>query len=307
MSEYHVPVLYKEVLENLIINPDGIYVDCTLGGGGHSEGILKKLSDKGQLIALDQDEDAIKFAQKRLEEYGDKVKIYKENFRNLEAALYLAKVDKVDGILMDIGVSSEQLDNPERGFSYRYDAFLDMRMDQNQNLTAYRVINEYPEKRLSDIIYKYGEERKARQIANLIVKTRKEKEIKTTFELVDIIKKVVKGQNKHPAKRTFQAIRIEVNKELEVLRESIYTNINLLKKGGRLGIITFHSLEDRLVKNTFKELAKSCVCPPKFPKCVCGKEQQVKIITRKPIIATKEEVKDNRRAKPSKFRIVERV
>jgi len=307
MSEYHIPVLYEEVIENLVLNPDGVYVDCTLGGGGHSEGILKHLSEKGKLIAIDQDENAIKFAQKRLEKYGNKLEIYKENFSNIETVLYLAGCDKVDGILMDIGVSSEQLDNPERGFSYRYDAKLDMRMDVSSELTAYKVINEYDEKELSRIIYEYGEERAARRLAAYIVERRKEKPIETTFELVEVIRKVIKNKRKHPAKQTFQAIRIEVNKELEVLDKSIDSAVDCLKKGGRLGIITFHSLEDRMVKNKFKYLEKSCVCPPDFPMCVCEKVKKVKVITKKPIIPKENEKEKNRRSHSSKLRIAERV
>ncbi|OQY07503.1 MAG: 16S rRNA (cytosine(1402)-N(4))-methyltransferase [Fusobacteriia bacterium 4572_132] len=307
MSEYHIPVLYEEVIENLVLNPDGVYVDCTLGGGGHSEGILKHLSEKGKLIAIDQDVNAIKFAQKRLDEYGEKLEIYKENFSNIETVLYMAGYDKVDGILMDIGVSSEQLDNPERGFSYRYDAKLDMRMDVTKELTAYKVINEYEEKELSRIIYEYGEERAARRLAAYIVEKRKEKPIETTFELVDIIKKVIKNKKKHPAKQTFQAIRIEVNKELEVLDKAIESAVDSLKKGGRLGIITFHSLEDRMVKNKFKYLEKSCICPSDFPMCVCNKVKKIKIITKKPIVPKENERVENRRSHSSKLRIAERV
>lgn len=308
ISEYHIPVLYHECIDNLVINKDGVYLDCTLGGGGHSEGILKALSEKGRLISIDQDDQAIEFAKKRLEKYGSKWMVFKNNFENLDIVLYSAGVDKVDGILMDIGVSSTQLDDPSRGFSYRYDTKLDMRMNQNSKLSAYEVVNEYSEEELARIIYEYGEERNSRKIARFICEKRVEKPIETTGELVTIIKRAYPARaQKHPAKKTFQAIRIEVNRELEVLDRAIDKAIDALKVGGRLGIITFHSLEDRLVKNKFRDLATACKCPPGLPVCVCGGKAKVKLITRKPIIPNGEEIEFNNRAHSSKLRVVERL
>ncbi len=305
---YHIPVLYNETIENLVINPDGIYIDCTLGGGGHSEGILKKLSDKGRLVAIDQDEQAIAFSKKRLEKYSSKLTIVKNNFSNIDIVAYSCGVDKADGILMDIGVSSTQLDEAERGFSYRFDAPLDMRMDKSSKFSAYNLVNEYSEEEISKIIYEYGEERYARKIAKYIVEARKIKPIATTFELSDIVKRAAgPSKNKHPAKKTFQAIRIAVNRELDVLIEAIDKAVALLKKGGRLGIITFHSLEDRIVKQRFKELEKGCICPHDIPMCICGKKPLLKIITKKPLTAEKAELEDNNRAHSAKLRIVERV
>lgn len=308
VSEYHIPVLYKECIDNLVINKDGVYLDCTLGGGGHSEGILKALSDKGRLISIDQDDQAIEFAKKRLEKYKNKWQVFKNNFENLDMVLYLAGCDKVDGILMDIGVSSTQLDDPTRGFSYRYDTKLDMRMNQDSKLSAYEVVNEYSEDDLARIIFEYGEEKNGRKIARLICEARKEKPIETTGELVAIIKRAYSERaQKHPAKKTFQAIRIEVNRELEVLEKAIDKAVDSLKIGGRLGIITFHSLEDRLVKNKFRDLATACKCPPGLPICVCGGKAKVKLVTRKPIIPNDKEVEFNNRAHSSKLRVVERI
>ncbi len=236
---YHIPVLYRETIDNIVLNRDGVYMDCTLGGGGHSQGIVEALSDKGKLIAIDQDEQAIAFASKRLEKFGDKVKIFKNNFSNMDIVAYMAGVDKFDGIIMDIGVSSTQLDEAERGFSYRFDAPLDMRMDTQQKISAYNVVNEYSEEQLLKIIYEYGEERFARKIVKNIIDARKIKPVETTLELVDLIKKATGyGGKKHPAKKTFQAIRIEVNRELDVLIEAIDKGLKLLKKGGRLLIDT---------------------------------------------------------------------
>lgn len=307
MSDYHIPVLYTEVIENLITNKDGVYVDCTLGGGGHSKGILDNLDDKGRLICIDQDINAINAAKKRLKEFEGKFEIFKDNFENIESVLFMAGYDKVDGILMDIGVSSKQLDDPERGFSYRYDNKLDMRMNIEQKKSAYEVVNEYNEKELADIIYQYGEERHSRKIAAKICEVREKTKIKTTKELSDIIKSVVKSRSKHPAKKTFQAIRIEVNDELEILRKTIKIAMDLLKPKGRLAIITFHSLEDRIVKEEFKKEEKGCTCPPDFPTCVCGNEPKIKIINKKPITASREELLENRRAHSSKLRVVERL
>lgn len=312
--EYHIPVLYEATLEKLVTNKEGVYLDCTLGGGGHSEGILKTLGDGGKLISIDQDQQAIDFAKKRLEKYGSKWEVYKDNFENLDTVLYLAGYDKIDGILMDIGVSSTQLDDPERGFSFRYDTKLDMRMNKTAKISAYEVVNEYEEGELAKIIYEYGEEKASRRIARLIVEAREEKPIETTGELVDIIKAAVpfkrggKGKKqKHPATQTFQAIRIEVNRELEVLKTAIDKAVECLKPGGRLGIITFHSLEDRIVKNKFRELATNCVCPPELPICMCNNKAKVKLITRKPIAPTEEELKFNIRARSSKLRVIEKL
>ena len=307
-NDYHIPVLYYETLDNLVINPDGVYIDCTLGGGSHSEGILERLSDKGLLISIDQDSNAIEYSKKRLEKFGPKWKVFKGNFENINTIAYMAGVDKVDGILMDIGVSSKQLDDPERGFSYRYDVKLDMRMNIEQKISAYDVVNTYSEEQLSKIIFEYGEERYARKIAKLIVEERKSFPIEKTSDLIALIKRAYpERSSKHPAKKTFQAIRIEVNRELEVLENAISKAVELLKVGGRLAIITFHSLEDRIVKNKFKDLATACKCPKDIPICVCGGVKKFEIITKKPIIPVDDELKNNNRAHSSKLRILERI
>ena len=307
-NDYHIPVLYYETLDNLVINPDGVYIDCTLGGGSHSEGILERLSDKGLLISIDQDSNAIEYSKKRLEKFGPKWKVFKGNFENIDTIAYMAGVDKVDGILMDIGVSSKQLDDPERGFSYRYDVILDMRMNIEQKISAYDVVNTYSEEQLSKIIFEYGEERYARKIAKLIVEERKSFPIEKTSDLIAlIISAYPERSSKHPAKKTFQAIRIEVNRELEVLENAISKAVELLKVGGRLAIITFHSLEDRIVKNKFKDLATACKCPKDIPICVCGGVKKFEIITKKPIIPVDDELKNNNRAHSSKLRILERI
>ena len=307
-NDYHIPVLYYETLDNLVINPDGIYIDCTLGGGSHSEGILERLSDKGLLISIDQDTNAIEYSKKRLEKFGSKWKVFKGNFENIDTITYMAGIDKVDGILMDIGVSSKQLDDPDRGFSYRYDAKLDMRMNTDQKISAYDIVNTYSEEQLSKIIFEYGEERYARKIAKLIVEERKSFPIEKTSDLIALIKRAYpERSSKHPAKKTFQAIRIEVNRELEVLENAISKAVELLKVGGRLAIITFHSLEDRIVKNKFKDLATACKCPKDIPICVCGGVKKFEIITKKPIIPVDDELKNNNRAHSSKLRILERI
>ena len=307
-NDYHIPVLYYETLDNLVINPDGIYIDCTLGGGSHSEGILERLSDKGLLISIDQDINAIEYSKKRLEKFGSKWKVFKGNFENIDTIAYMAGVDKVDGILMDIGVSSKQLDDPKRGFSYRYDVKLDMRMNTEQKISAYDVVNTYSEEQLSKIIFEYGEERHARKIAKLIVEERKSSPIEKTSDLIALIKRAYPERaSKHPAKKTFQAIRIEVNRELEVLENAMSKAVELLKVGGRLAIITFHSLEDRIVKNKFKDLATACKCPKDIPICVCGGVKKFEIITKKPIIPIDDELKNNNRAHSSKLRILERI
>ena len=307
-NDYHIPVLYYETLDNLVINPDGIYIDCTLGGGSHSEGILERLSDKGLLISIDQDTNAIEYSKKRLEKFGSKWKVFKGNFENIDTIAYMAGVDKVDGILMDIGVSSKQLDDPKRGFSYRYDVKLDMRMNTEQKISAYDVVNTYSEEQLSKIIFEYGEERHARKIAKLIVEERKSSPIEKTSDLIALIKRAYPERaSKHPAKKTFQAIRIEVNRELEVLENAMSKAVELLKVGGRLAIITFHSLEDRIVKSKFKDLATACKCPKDIPICVCGGVKKFEIITKKPIIPIDDELKNNNRAHSSKLRILERI
>ena len=307
-NDYHTPVLYYETLDNLVINPDGIYIDCTLGGGSHSEGILERLSDKGLLISIDQDTNAIEYSKKRLEKFGSKWKVFKGNFENIDTIAYMVGVDKVDGILMDIGVSSKQLDDPDRGFSYRYDVKLDMRMNTEQKISAYDVVNTYSEEQLSKIIFEYGEERHARKIAKLIVEERKSSSIEKTSNLITLIKRAYPERaSKHPAKKTFQAIRIEVNRELEVLENAMSKAVELLKVGGRLAIITFHSLEDRIVKNKFKDLATACKCPKDIPICMCGGVKKFEIITKKPIIPINDELKNNNRAHSSKLRILERI
>ncbi|MGL4424769.1 MAG: 16S rRNA (cytosine(1402)-N(4))-methyltransferase RsmH [Cetobacterium sp.] len=307
-SEYHIPVLYYESLENLVIKKDGVYVDCTLGGGGHSEGILREIDDNGRLISIDQDDQAIEFAKKRLEKYGKKWSVFKNNFENIETVLYMAGVDKVTGILMDIGVSSTQLDDPERGFSYRYDTRLDMRMNRSSELSAYEVVNDYEEGKLVKIFFEYGEDRFARKVARLICQRREEKPIETTGELVDIIRKAYPPRSeKHPAKKVFQAIRIEVNRELEVLQNAITKCFESLEKGGRLGIITFHSLEDRIVKNMFRDLCTGCKCPIELPICVCNEKPKGKLVNRKPIISGKNELDFNNRAHSAKLRVIEKL
>ena len=305
--EYHKPVLFDEVMDNIITDEDAVYVDCTLGGGGHTEGILENSSDGSKVIAIDQDVEAINFARKRLEKYGNKLEIFQDNFRNIDTVIYLTGFEKVDRIFMDIGVSSNQLDNAKRGFSYRFEARLDMRMDSNLKISAYEVINNFSEKEIADIIYKYGEEPKSRKIAKKIVEFRKTKPIETTTELANIvIKSIGKSMKRHPAKRTFQAIRIFVNKELEILSETLDKAVKLLNKNGKLLVITFHSLEDRIVKEKFREYENPCTCPPDIPICVCGKQSLGKVITKKPIVAKELELAENNRAHSAKLRIFER-
>ena len=305
--DYHKPVLFDEVIENIVTNKEGVYLDCTLGGAGHTQGILENTSEKGVVIAIDQDDDAIEFAGKKLENYKERIKIFKDNFKNLDTVLYMAGYEEVSGILMDIGVSSYQLDDPERGFSYKYEAKLDMRMNKNAKISAYEVINEFSEQEIADILYKYGEEPKSRRIARKITEARKEKKIETTTELADIVIRAIgKSMKRHPAKRTFQAVRMYVNQELEVLEEALEKAVELLEDRGRLLVITFHSLEDRIVKNKFREFEKPCKCPPNIPICVCGKESLGKVITKKPIVAGELELNDNSRAHSAKLRVFER-
>ena len=310
MEVHHISVLLNECIEGLSIKENGIYVDGTLGGAGHSAEIVKRLTT-GRLIGIDQDTNAINAAEKRLEEYKDKVTLVHDNFSNIKAVFSQLGIEKADGFLLDIGVSSHQLDEAERGFSYMHDAPLDMRMNRDNSFSAYNVVNEYSEDELSEIIYKYGEERWSKRIAQFIVAERSKKPIETTFELVDVIKKAVpKGARKdgpHPAKRTFQAIRIEVNGELEILERTIDDMTELLNPGGRLCIITFHSLEDRIVKNAFRKQENPCTCPPEFPVCVCGKKKRANVITRKPILPSDEELEFNHRSRSAKLRILERV
>lgn len=311
MEFAHIPVLLKETIEGLNIKENGIYVDCTVGGAGHSLEIVKKLGKDGRLIAIDQDEDALLQATKVLEDYKDKVTFVKSNYAYLESILDSLDIDKVDGVLLDIGVSSYQLDEGERGFSYHQEAELDMRMDRENELSAKYVVNNYSKEDLELIFWNYGEEKWGKRIAEFIIEEREKKEIETTFELVEIIKKAipkkVRMAGKHPAKRVFQALRIEVNKELDVLETAIQSSIQRLNKDGRLAIITFHSLEDRIVKNNFNELARGCTCPVDFPVCVCNKKQEIKIITRKPLVATEDELKLNSRAKSAKLRICKKL
>lgn len=308
MGFHHVSVLLNECIENLEIKPDGIYVDGTMGGGGHSLEIVKKLTT-GKLIGIDQDENAQQAARERLKEHLDNVIFVRDNFSNIAQILDKLGIEKIDGMLLDIGVSSHQLDEAERGFSYQNDAPLDMRMDMQNPFSAYQVVNEYSAEELNRVIFQYGEERWAKRIAQFIVDERAKKPIESTGDLVEVIKKAVpKGARKdgpHPAKRTFQAIRIEVNKELDVLKEVIADAVPRLNEGGRLCIITFHSLEDRIVKEAFRTQENPCICPPQFPICMCGKVAQGKIITRKPILPSAEELEENPRARSAKLRVLE--
>lgn len=310
MEFNHVSVLLNECLEGLNIKENGIYVDGTLGGAGHSSEILKRLSKEGRLIGIDQDTNALKAAKERLKDYSN-VTFVHSNFSNIENVLNNLNIDGVDGILMDLGVSSYQLDEGERGFSYMKDAPLDMRMNRENDFSAYNVVNEYSEEDLYRIIRDYGEEKFAKRIASFIVENRQEKNIETTLELVEIIKNAIpakaRREGPHPAKRTFQAIRIEVNSELSILNKTIEDGVEKLNKGGRMAIITFHSLEDRIVKNKFRDLAVSCRCPKEFPVCVCGEKAKVKIISRKAIEPTKEEVEINPRSRSAKLRVIEKL
>ena len=307
----HIPVLYREIMEIMAPKAGETFVDCTLGGGGHSKGFLERTSPNGRLIGIDQDLEALEAAKENLAQFGERVSYIHSNYENLSEILVKEAPEGVDGILFDIGGSSHQLDDAERGFSYMHDAPLDMRMDQTKDFSAYEVANRYSEDELYRIIRDYGEENWAKRIAQFIVEKRKIKAIETTGELVDIIKaaipKKARMDGSHPAKRTFQAIRIEVNGELEVLEKTIEQAVKNLKKGGRLGIISFHSLEDRIVKEKFKYLAAKCICPPEMPICCCNKVAEVKILTKKPITAQNDELMSNSRAKSAKFRAVEKI
>ena len=305
----HKPVLLEECLTALNIKPDGIYVDGTLGRAGHSREIARRLTT-GRLICVDRDQAALDAAQVRLADCMERVTLVHGNFRQMPEILKQLEVPAVDGILLDLGVSSPQLDDPERGFSYQKDAPLDMRMDQRNALSAYEVVNDYSEENLSRILHEYGEERFARKIAHNICVSRQQAPIRTTGELIEIIKRSIPAKIRatggHPAKRTFQAIRIEVNQELTVLSESLDGMIDLLNDGGRLCVITFHSLEDRIVKNIFRKNEHPCTCPPEFPVCVCGKKSKGTVVTRKPILPGEEEMETNPRSKSAKLRVFER-
>jgi len=309
MSFNHVSVLLKECIEGLNIKPNGIYVDGTLGGGGHSFKILQLL-ENGKLIGIDQDTDALKAATERLKIFEDKFIPVHRNFSDIETVLDELGIKKIDGLLLDLGVSSFQLDEAERGFSYMNDGKLDMRMNQSDTFTAYDIVNTYSERKLTSIINEYGEENWANRIAKFIIEARTEKPIETTFELVEVIKKAIpaaaRKDGPHPAKRTFQAIRIEVNNELKIIEQTIEATVKRLNKGGRIAIITFHSLEDRIVKTAYKNLAQGCTCPPEFPVCICGGKPKVKIITKKPTLPSDEEVEMNPRARSAKLRVAEK-
>lgn len=306
----HKSVLLNETVDSLNIKPNGIYIDGTLGGGGHAYEVCKRLGEHGRFIGIDQDAEAIEAAGLRLAEFGDKVTIVRSNYVDIDNILKSLNISKVNGIMLDLGVSSHQLDTVERGFSYKENAPLDMRMDVRNPMTAKDIVNNYSEMELYRVIRDYGEDKFAKNIAKHIVNARKEKEIETTYELNDIIKAAIPMKMRvnggHPAKKTFQAIRIELNKELEVLNNSIDKMIDLLDDGGRFSIITFHSLEDRIVKTRFRNNENPCICPPDFPVCVCGKKSKGKVITRKPIVPSEQEIIENKRAKSSKLRVFER-
>ena len=306
----HKSVMFDECMTALNIKPDGIYVDGTAGGGGHSSGIASRLTT-GKLIAIDQDAAAIQAAGERLAPYGNNVILVRDNFENIAGVCASLGINKIDGVLLDLGVSSYQLDTADRGFSYNADAPLDMRMDKRKELSAYNVVNEYSAQQLKKIIYEYGEERFAPRIADLIVETRKDHKIETTGELVNVIKSAMPAKAKegghHPAKRTFQAIRIEVNNELGVIEPALRDAVGMLSPGGRIVVITFHSLEDRITKQTMTSLASGCTCPRNFPVCVCGNKPVVKIISNKPIVASAEELEDNPRSRSAKLRVAEKI
>lgn len=306
----HKPVLFDACMDALQIRPDGVYVDGTAGGGGHSSGIAQRLTS-GRLLAIDRDADAVKAAGERLSSFGERVRVVRANFSELADVCREEGVDAIDGLLLDLGVSSYQLDNAERGFSYQADAPLDMRMDERCTRSAYDVVNTYPEERLRQILYDYGEERYAPRIAQRIVRERQTEPIRTTGQLAVLIKAAIPAAARegghHPAKRSFQAIRIEVNGELDVIEPTIRTAAQLLRPGGRIAIITFHSLEDRIVKQAFASLASGCTCPKNFPVCVCGKKPVLRIVSRKPIVADEKELEENPRARSAKLRIAEKL
>ncbi len=303
----HYSVLLNECIDGLKIRPNGLYVDCTAGGGGHSYEIAKRLTEGGHLIAIDQDADAIRAATKRLSPFSDRVTFVQNNFSEIKTIL---ATQKIDGALIDLGVSSYQLDTPERGFSYLNDAPLDMRMNTEQSFSAYQVVNEYSESELVRILFDYGEERFARRIAQNIIRQREIAPIKTTLQLADLVKQSIPKNNKdsgHPAKRTFQAVRIEVNHELDIIENTLKDLVSSLNEGGRIAVITFHSLEDRIVKQTFATMAKGCICPPQYPICVCNHKPQLSLVSRKPILPTEKELEENSRSHSAKLRIGEKI
>ncbi len=311
MNFEHKPVLLKETLEYLDLKPGGVYIDGTLGGAGHSSEIIKRIIPKGVLLGIDQDSNAINAAKERLKDYKDNVIVVRDNFRNIKAIALGNGFKEVDGVLLDIGVSSHQLDEDERGFSYMHDGPLDMRMDRDRDYDAAEIVNNASDKELTRILRDYGEEKWAVRIAKFIIEERKNGRIETTFKLVDIIKRAIpaaaRREGGHPAKRTFQALRIAVNDELEVLEQAVKDAVDILKPGGRLVVITFHSLEDRIVKTVFNNMERPCTCPPQLPICMCGKEPLLKVVTRKPVIAGEEELESNTRSKSAKLRAAERV
>ncbi len=311
MEFKHKSVLFDECMEGLNIKPDGIYVDGTLGGGGHSSGICELLGPEGTLIGIDRDQDALNAASKRLEKYNCNKIFVQSNYSDIAQVLEDLEIDEIDGALLDLGVSSFQLDNPERGFSYMNDAPLDMRMSQDDTFTAADVVNDYDKKELTNVISKYGEERWASRIADFIVKAREDKPLETTFELVDVIKAAIPASARrtgpHPAKRTFQAIRIEVNDEIRQLERAVEEFCDVLAPKGRLCIITFHSLEDRIVKDIFNYRANPCTCPKEFPMCVCGKKADIKKVTGKPVIPSEAELEENPRARSAKLRVAQKI
>lgn len=311
MEFQHISILLSECLDSLNIRPDGVYVDATLGGAGHSLHIAQRLTEGGRLISIDRDDMALANAEKRLAEVRDRVTLVKSDFRNIDTAVASCGVEQVDGILFDLGVSSPQLDIAERGFSYMHDAKLDMRMDQQQALSAYEVVNTWDRAEIRRILWEYGEERYAPQIAAAIERAREQKPIETTLELADIIREAMppaaRREKQHPAKRSFQAIRIAVNDELKAVQEAMDRSIDLLAPGGRLAVITFHSLEDRIVKNAFRSAAQGCTCPKDFPVCVCGKQAKAKLVARKPLLPSMEEIARNPRARSAKLRVCEKM
>jgi 16S rRNA (cytosine1402-N4)-methyltransferase len=310
MEFKHISVLFEESIDALKVKENGIYVDGTLGGGGHSYGILS-VNDSCRLIGIDRDREAVAAASKRLEGFSDRVRIVNRNFSEIKDILNNLGIEEIDGALLDLGVSSYQLDNAERGFSYMHNAPLDMRMNTQAGKSAYDVVNTYSAEELTRIFYEYGEEKWSKRIAEFICERRKEKDIETTFELVDVIKaaipKKARMEGGHPAKRVFQAIRIEVNDELGILEGAVKDFISSLKTGGRLAVITFHSLEDRIVKKVFQEAAKGCICPKEFPVCMCGRKPEIKIISRKPVLPSEKEITENSRSKSAKLRIAEKL
>lgn len=311
ISFSHRSVLLEECIEALAIRPDGIYVDGTAGGAGHSARIASNLGEGGLLLALDQDATAVQVARERLGVFGERARVIHTNFRHLEQVCNELEISHIDGLLLDLGVSSYQLDTAERGFSYQADAPLDMRMDERNPLSAMQIVNEYSEESLKRILFEYGEERFSSRIASNIVRARERAPIKTTGELVEIIKRSIPASAKegghHPAKRSFQALRIEVNAELDVIAPAIKSAVRLLRSGGRIAIITFHSLEDRIVKQTYAELARGCTCPKHLPVCVCGNRPQISIVSRKPILPTEDELSENPRSRSAKLRVAEKI